>query len=95
MELVILIVLGAAAFWWMNVRRGRRFVRAFAFLDHLDLGDDVATANRCVSSMVFTRYSDPDADRTLMVRALGFAAQHTDGRQLPIIALARAKGFAG
>ena len=93
MVFVLILIVIVVAIWWESVRRGRRFVRAFAFLTHLDDGDDVTTANRCATSMVFTRHSDPDADRSMALRAQEFARAHTNGKQLPIIALARSKGF--
>jgi hypothetical protein len=95
MEAFILALVVAAKVWHHSIQRGKRFVRAFAFLDHLDMGDDVATANACANSMVFTRDSNPDADRMLILRAKAFADQYSRGKQIPVISLARSRGFDG
>jgi len=79
-------------FYWMN--RARRFVRAADFLTMLDGGCSVAEANGLCMTL-FTSASDPDTDQRAIYRAEQAAAVLFAGKQLPLIALARSKGFQG
>lgn len=95
MEIILLILLGVAGyalFKWRMAKRGMRFVRAFAFLDHMDCGASVDEANGFVLRM-FTAQSNPDVDQSIILRAAGFV--QSGGKQLPVIGLARSRGFIG
>lgn len=84
-------VLAAAVVWllWDGQKRGRRFVRSIVFLDALDCGESVDEANRL--AMHFG--TNPDNDRRSIERADFIRRAVFGGKQLPAIAMAKAKGF--
>lgn len=95
MEIVLLILLGVAGyalFKWRMTKRGMRFVRAFAFLDHMDCGASADEANGFALRM-FTMHSNPDVDQSIILRATQFV--QAGGKQLPVIGAARSRGFIG
>lgn len=95
--ILILALLGAGLFWFFkrNTESGRRFVRAYLFLELLESGSSVQEANSVAKRMYFSKYSDGDADTRAIHRARAYAAHAHAGKQLPVIAMAVAKGFQG
>lgn len=92
---VVLAVIGlGAALVWSSVRRGRRFVRAADFLMILDGGSSVEEANN-LSAALFTKSSNPETDRRATNRAKAVSNSQFGGKQLPLIFLAKSKGFTG
>lgn len=75
-----------------NLDRGKNFVRAYLFLEILDMGETPEEANRIVLTL-FSSVSDPDSDSNVIRRAAAYAKEHHDGKQLPVIAEAKSKGF--
>lgn len=81
MEIILLILLGVAGyalFKWRMAKRGMRFVRAFAFLDHMDCGASVDEANGFVlrivrRRMIWNGWPDFGAE-SLGSLGLGYAA---------------------
>lgn len=74
---------------------GKTFVKAYHFLIHVDdFGTSVDDANSICSSL-FENWSDPDHDDRIILRAIQYSKDFHGGKQLPIIAEARAKGFSG
>ena len=75
--------------------RGVTFVRAYAYLINLeDYGNSVEQSN-LFASQVCASGSNPHTDRQMMVGASNFIKEKTGGKQLPVVAEARAKGFLG
>lgn len=83
---------GTKAHAEVNSNRGKTFVRAYFFLESLDLGDTPEEANKIVRTL-FSSVSDPDSDGRIIRRAAAYAKQHHGGNQLPVIAEAKSKGF--
>lgn len=79
-----------------NVERGKTFVKAYYFLEILEMnaGDTIDDANSA-SSTVFEPWSNPDDDNRIIRRAAAYSKQHHGGNQLPVIVEARARGFSG
>jgi hypothetical protein len=94
MELLIIAACIAGAFWFrQNVReRGKRFVRAVEFMEHLKIGKSADYAN-FATALMFSRVSDPDADRAAIENAMHVSKAYFGGKQLPIIEAARQRGF--
>lgn len=69
-------------------------MRAFAYLEALDCGEDKTSANS-LAEMLFKYPHLAELDRSAILRAIIVKGQHFDGKQLPIIQLTRRKGFAG
>lgn len=84
LELIVLAVLGYAAFTWHTTSRGKRFVRAYAYLKLLDNGMSSAEANG-LAMRFLSRYSDPDIDLDLIKDATGYtkAGGHSCLSSLP------------
>lgn len=81
-----------AAFKFEFRRRGKRFVRAFLFLEALDCGEDIESANN-LAKMAFRHSHLIDLDRSAIERATVTKDRFFGGRQLPVISLAIEKGF--
>ena len=78
-----------------NKERGKVFVKAYYFIQQVDdFGEDVEDANRTASTL-FESWSDPDVDHRIILRAIRFSKEYYGGKQLPVIAEARTKGFIG
>ena len=58
------------------------------------MGETVEEANR-VAILACTPSSDVNLDRQLQIRAKNFIDHNYNGKQLPVINLARQKGFKG
>lgn len=84
-----IIAIGAFALWLYTLHRGRLFVRAYTFLTLLAFGENPDVANAKALSVGYLAATD------IAPMAKEFAAQHSRGKQLPIIAEARARGFRG
>lgn len=93
MELIVVVLVGGILFWW-SVRRGRLFVRSVGYLNLLQSGFSEMEANDFVFKL-FTKRSKPSIDDEATKRAKSFANREYGGKQLPIINLARNKGFIG
>jgi hypothetical protein len=75
--------------------RGKTFIRAYAYLYHLeDFGESVEQANHSASE-IFTAASRSHHDHQMMIGAANYIKEKTGGKQLPVIAEARSKGFLG
>ncbi|MEX1035651.1 MAG: hypothetical protein WDZ54_06815 [Sneathiella sp.] len=96
MEVVIIIalIIGGYFFFKKNTERGKRFVRAYTFLMQIDDGGNVDEANS-IAAFVFSEHSNPDSDSRTIGLARSYAAAVHGGKQLPVIAEARNKGFKG
>ncbi len=92
----LFIIIGVALFFFIrgNIRRGRIFAQAYCFLEFIDTGETLEEANR-VAALACTSSSNIDLDRQLQIRAKNFIDHNFNGKQLPLIALARQKGFTG
>lgn len=77
-----------------NIARGRRFVRAYIFLNALEMGCSVEEAN-AVAAFAFTKYADAFEDHRSTLWAKQYSRVLHGGKQLPVIAEARVKGFEG
>ena len=84
----------AAFFFWRNQKRSKRFVRAVDYLRMLDAGSAIEEANS-MSSLLLSKQSDPDTDNRAINTAIAFCDAQFGGKQLPIIKLAKQKGFEG
>lgn len=84
-----IIVIGAIALWFYTLHRGRLFVRAYMYLMFLMGGESPETANAKVQDVGYFSASK------FAPLAKDFAAEFTEGKQLPVIAEARNKGFRG
>lgn len=83
------VIIGAVALWAYTLYRGRLFVRACMYLTYVIGGMSPEKANAKVMQVGYF-----DAAK-LAPGAKQFAAEVTNGKQLPVIAAARAKGFKG
>ena len=75
-----------------NTRRGQNFIRSYYFLLCLKNGKTVEEANY-LARMIATMKSDPNYDKKIMILATSFSRENFNGKQLPIINEATAKGF--
>jgi hypothetical protein len=91
---IVLLVGAVAFFYWRSVRRGKVFVRSVDFLMMLDGGSSVEEANK-LSHVLLTKRSDPNIDNRAIRRASAVADAQFGGKQLPLIVLAKSKGFVG
>jgi hypothetical protein len=90
-------------FFYSNVKRGKRFVRAFVFINYFELNMDegmskekaIIEANNMAIRMTFSKHSDPSMDRREAERARDYAATYFEGKQVPVISKARDMGFLG
>lgn len=100
---VIIIALAAWFIFYGNTHRAKRFVRAHAYLmlykTKIDEGKSTKEAsqdaNDYVLNFVYTKYSNHDHDMEITKGAHFFLKEFYDGKQLPVIALARSLGFLG
>ena len=88
---IIVAVIGAYYFWQHTARRGMTFARAAIYLQMLDDGETVENANQEVNSM-FSKHDTSDWGPMVAI-AKSYSQAHFGGKQLPVIATARAKGF--
>lgn len=91
----MILVICVALFLWVKhtvKQRAVRFVRSYEFLCQVKDGAQPSSANGA-AQMLFSKYSTPDEDERASLRASEFAKHSTGGKQLPIIAEARARGF--
>jgi hypothetical protein len=99
--IALLVIVGV--FFYMNIKRGRRFVQAYVFINHyeydieegMDREKAMNNANRIAIEMTFSKYSDPVLDRQELLSAKQYAANLFGGKQLPVIAKAKSMGFLG
>lgn len=84
-----IIVIGALALWFYTLHRGRLFVRAYMFLLGMDEGMNEESANYMARNLGYMKATE------FAPRAKHYASQRYGGKQLPVIAEARAKGFQG
>ena len=94
MTILLILVCVAGGLFLHNVKRGKTFVRAVDYLMMLDAGSSVEEANK-LAAFLFSKSSNPDADNTAIHRAKALSDAHFGGKQLPLIKLARSKGFRG
>lgn len=103
MSVFIIIVLAIGILYYFNIKRGKRFVRSVVFLMEHELGiknglsekDAIDKANHMALLIIFGKDSDPDKDRHAIEVAKLYADDFHEGKQLPVIAEARSKGFLG
>lgn len=103
MTAIILLIIVVGVLYYMNIRRGRRFVRSVVFLMEHELGiknglsekDAIDKANHMALLIIFGKDSDPDKDRHAIEVATLYADEFHEGKQLPVIAEAKSKGFLG
>jgi len=76
---------------WRSTKRGKTFVRSVIFLEALDCGDSVDEANATAA----TFGNVPDVDNAAILRADYIRKTQFSGKQLPVIAQARSRGFIG
>jgi hypothetical protein len=84
-----LAVVFVAFFVWRSIKRGRTFVKSVIFLEALDCGESVEEAN--MAAATFGRI--PESDNRSILRADHIRKTQFSGKQLPVIALARSRGF--
>ncbi|MEP1327090.1 hypothetical protein [Pseudophaeobacter sp.] len=92
MSMLIFVACGVVLLIVHVIRRGRVFARSADYLRLLESGASVEEANRLAASL-FKSTSDPDYDRKAVLRAKMISDMHFGGKQMPIIRLARSKGF--
>ena len=90
--IILSIGLALFIFFRANTKRGKNFVRAYYFLLCLDNGKSTQEAN-VLARQIATAKSNPDYDRNLIQMASKFSKENFNGKQLPIINLAVAKGY--
>jgi len=103
MLLFLVIVLAVGIFYYFNIKRGKRFVRAYAYILHYDdsmeRGERKAEAQQYANSialkLTLTKLSDPEMDNFTIRQAKAYAADYFNGKQLPVIDKARSMGFLG
>ena len=90
----ILLTFGAIAALIIrrNVNLARRYVKAGAFLDQLNAGNDATSAN-AAAALPFSKHSTKDSNTLAMQTASQLAINLTKGEQIPLIQLAVTKGF--
>lgn len=99
----IILLIFVALLYLHTLKRGKRFVRAYAYMELLEFytesGDSedkvVNMANRSAINGTLTKLSDPDSDNRLIHRAKAYARYAYGGKQLPVIEEAIRKGFLG
>ena len=85
-----IIIIGAFALWFYTLYRGRLFVRAFMFIFGVTEGGmDEDSANYMAQNIGYLQATE------FAPRAKHYAKMKYGGKQLPVIADARAKGFRG
>lgn len=91
--IVIAIVIAGYFLFKSNTERGKRFVRAFVFLESLNSGGSVETSNGA-AEFTFSEYDN--LDNGIAIRgAKRYANSQYGGKQLPVIREAIEKGFVG
>ena len=90
---IIVAVVGVILFMRFNMGRAKKFARAAMYLRMIEDGESVENANQ-TASFAFSKYDTSDWE-TDVALAKQYAQQHYGGKQLPVIAAARAKGFRG
>lgn len=103
MAVVILLIVVVGVLYYMNIRRGKRFVRSAVFLMEHELGiknglskkEAVDKANHMALLVIFGKGSDPAKDRHAIEVSKLYAEECYEGKQLPVIEEARNKGFLG
>lgn len=87
---MIFLVIGLAGLWFYTLYRGRLFVRAYMYLEGVNEFDmDENAANYMAQNIGYGKAT------MFAPRAKHYAQSQYGGKQLPIIAEARAKGFLG
>lgn len=89
---ILFFVLLAWLFFKSNTKRGINFVRSFYFLAMLEEGKTVEEANY-MARQIATKTSDPNLDHKVFSMAELASKEYFGGKQLPIIAEAKRKGF--
>lgn len=84
-----IVIAGVVGLWFFTLYRGRLFVRAYMYLMMLEEFGDLEKANECAMMLGYK-----DAAR-IAPSAKGFARQFFGGKQLPVMAEARRRGFRG
>ena len=85
-----IIIVGALALWFYTLHRGRLFVRAYMFIMGMtEHGMDESSANYLAQDIGYMKATE------FAPRAKEYAKRLHGGKQLPVIAEARAKGFRG
>lgn len=92
---LIVLAIAVVLFFFVrsNIKRGKMFARAYVFLSELDDGNSVEKANS--SAVFFISKFDPTDSGPVIRAAKRYAAEKFGGEQLPVIALARQRGFTG
>ena len=88
-ELGVLLFSGLCFVLWKGASRGKVFVQSVLFLEALDCGDTVDEANKSAAT-----FGDiPELDGRSIERADLIRRTQFGGKQLPVIAMARKRGF--
>jgi hypothetical protein len=86
---LVIILIIAIALWYWTLRRGRLTVRAFMYLGMLTQGASPMEANDKVFRVGYFKASE------FAPVAKSFVREYFEGKQLKMIAEARARGFVG
>ena len=75
------------------ISRGKTFVRAYYFLISVeDYGESIESANM-LAATICSSGSDPNFDHQVILGAKNHIEKYHNGRQMPVIEEAMAKGF--
>lgn len=94
MSVIITGVLAALFLFWRSYKRSKRFVRASDFIRMLDAGATPEEANE-LANMLLSKNSNPNLDNRAINIAMAYSEAQFNGKQLPVIELAKQKGFTG
>lgn len=90
---IIAIIVCVYLFMRFNAQRGTRFARAVIYLQLLGDGESEDSANR-TAMFTFSKHDTSDWG-PMVAMAKQYSQMHYGGKQLPVIAAARSKGFMG
>lgn len=90
---ILAACVGLYLFMRFNAERGKKFARAALYLRMIEDGESAEDANQ-VASFSFSKHDTSDWGPAVTM-AKQYAQTHYGGKQLPVIAAARAKGFRG
>lgn len=94
LALIVLAAIATVAFLIFSQKRASLFVRAYLYLISLEEGLSSEDANR-VAMTFRSKPSDADQDNRVLHAAKLYARVKFGGKQIPVIDLARRKGFLG
>ena len=103
--MVIAIIIGLIIVYiiYSNIKRGDRFVRSYIYLTHYQSsihdGNSVEEAINDANTVAMTKfrnkYGSPYYDELMIKLATGYAKEFCDGKQVPVISMAKELGFRG